>query len=251
MSFFVRLTVITALFGLLLGCGDHELEVDNQSNDDPPEQQQNNDPEPTPDFQEAAYDTLQPRCEKVLECCDQSEQELVFRSGTYESADECVESESGLFGITQGLLESSYVAERIDFDDVAVEGCIQSIQELSCDDYHDQANITETLPGCRNMIVPLVEEGESCSEDFECISGVCHEEDDDSVCRALPDQEGEDCINLSCDHGLYCDTLENTCRPIAHEGEACDDHAQCITEYCTDSNGEQTCQERGTEMCTG
>lgn len=127
------------------------------------------------------------------------------------------------------VLESISVAEgKAAFDPQSAEACLEQAR-TTC-------GLSET-PACEQALVGLVEEGQLCREDYECVPGLkCSETGDDvcaQVCEPLS-EIGESCnASIDCAQGASLDerahcSEEGLCEPQtvvldAVEGEPCGD----------------------------
>lgn len=199
-----------------------------------------------------------PICEKIFECC--SDEEIEASQGLFfEFEDEasCVETYDGL--VSLALISSIVAAEdhgRAEYDGQAAADCIDDIKNSSCEEAA-QRNLSEVI--CEGMIKPLLSEGDTCKQDFECIEGSCYMADFDAeegTCMVLPtagepclEQQSDNDITFSvCAEGFAC--VDDTCIEPKEPGADCSSSAECQTNCDIDTN---TCAERldAGENCFG
>ncbi|MDB4970048.1 MAG: hypothetical protein JWN44_5737 [Myxococcales bacterium] len=76
------------------------------------------------------------------------------------------------------------------------------------------------------------------------------------VCMG-PAKNGEDCTNVACDTGLYCDSstgTSRTCKPLPTLGQSCNTSGLCATPYfCNFNKAPATCDQPAQlgQMCGG
>lgn len=102
-------------------------------------------------------------------------------------------------------------------------------------------------PECANEPMGTRDDGETCSEGFECKAGICS--DSGSACgrcgEVEPARVGAACTSTArvpCEEGAAC--VENTCVPIQYvaDGEACSDSRRCQEDsYCSRATTPSTC----------
>lgn len=209
-------------------------------------------------FRETSARLISGECERMFDCCNQEElAEQLPGDGDIDSVEECVEKRGGQFGDAAELYNHLANEGKIAFDSAQVDVCQDAIANLSCEDFESTTRQRTELPGCRNIIEPLVEEGEPCEHDFVCKTGTC-DPDEDGELRCLPtiDEQGEDCSgNRTCGEGLYCEESLDalTCEPQHEEGEGCMDDRECLSAYCEEPEDadHNMCLDRGSTYCTG
>jgi hypothetical protein len=109
--------------------------------------------------------------------------------------------------------------------------------DLYCD---TTGYVCTALPGLGS---PCIVSGERCAKPY-----FCNTNKSPAVCDQ-PAGLGQDCSIVTCDTGLYCDTLSatRTCKAQLPDGTTCTSSLQCASQICTG-----TCQPRQTPaQCTG
>jgi hypothetical protein len=182
-------------------------------------------------------------CSMLYRCC--SAQELKERFGIDSVETECDDFQSALpTSIHLANLTSSIEEGRLTFDPGMAELCAQSYLDQDCSEWTRLSPSRTTLAGCIEMIIPQVEEGENCKNEYECITGSCVREDADAefgTCTA-PAGEGEGCFDTLCAPELYCATFEDACVPRKQDGQSCLDDRECQSNACTsNTEGEMRC----------
>jgi hypothetical protein len=117
------------------------------------------------------------------------------------------------------------------------DGCIDALEDSSCDDVLGGANIENCeIPGSR-------ENGEPCGVREQCQSLYCPtDEDDCGICTANP-EAGADCVDGDCGRaGLYCDDDDVCVARVAEDGD-CSGGALCEGRLaCVGGDEDATCQ---------
>lgn len=199
-------------------------------------------------------------CAKQFECCSDAEIMEMYMGITID--DMPIETEAQCFDFANALLSGFLVDElkdsiakgRIDYSADAAGGCIAAVRDLSCADYGAVAGIE--LDGCEPYITPLVDDGGSCLQDYECTTRFCagamnptDGEPVDGVC-ARPPGAGEACDD-ACVDGYFCDfdttTGDEICVALEGDGEECTFDSDCASDFCDDQN---LCAAAGA-LCTG
>lgn len=152
-----------------------------------------------------------------------------------------------LVELEQGIEDGTIV-----YDADAMGACLDALATASCEDL--ALNSFDGLPGCEGAIAGQIAEGDACSLNLECASGLycdtglacpgtcearlaegaaCADLDGEcatglsctnQVCTAPPGL-GDECTDLSCGLGTQCSEASMTCVAITHdagEGDACD-----------------------------
>lgn len=195
-------------------------------------------------------------CAKIFECC--SPQERTDKLGMSGTVEQCADQTSFMgfaFGYSQ--FNDSIRAGRMAVDVAMAQLCIGAIEETSCARFSATVDLNEYVPGCRDVLIPLVEDGEECTHAQECKSGSCAESRPGSnrlICQPLP-TDGEACPNSVCAKGLYCDSFRfdvQTCVSKRETGQGCQNDAQCLSNFCTtDSQNNLSCQEKPAVCAAG
>ena len=228
MNWRANIAVLTITLFCLFGCGGTEV-----GTGDPSEQQNDNDQSfqndggEDPLFQAQSEQIASAQCDRIMECCDESEQD-------FEDSGECEAANNNLFGLLGDDVENAYEQDRVDIDDDAVDDCVASLEDVSCSQFDGSRHQREQLQGCQDVITPLLSAGDSCNRDFECNNGYC----DDDQCASLP-SEGEACAGNRCGDGLYCDSLSNECTALLEDGESCGEDSQCESDNCVSEDDGQ------------
>lgn len=264
---------IVAVLAVMVGCSSHEIDIDNQSDPDVDAgtdtgpQTDTDEPEPDADngddgthsleeFEQASVTVVAAECERLLNCCNDDElTEQFMGNPDIDNLEDCIQANTGMFGHGEGALSQMEQEGRIAFDPTQADVCLESIGALDCEEFAATDRQRQQLPGCRTIIQPLVETGDNCEYNFECKTGICDREDQDSepVCRSPIEEEGAECRARICGSGLYCDLGNATCEAQKPEGEGCLDDEECETEFCGDAEDadHNACRIRSRVYCTG
>jgi hypothetical protein len=199
---------------------------------------------PNPDLKAFAYESAGALCEKMFDCCSETERTEELGVTATDVAD-CTEKTgyfSMLFGY--GEIDTSLKNGRVSIDASMADLCVEAIGETSCSEVNSSLKLESLAPGCREVISAQVNAGGDCDFDFECKTGYCQHGDAGATCETLP-QENDSCEDsLRCDDGLYCDGLSFTCEAQAANGAACSDDDTCQSGFCdTEANGNKICAE--------
>lgn len=263
MSFITRLACLSLFLLLAVGCGEGGTVITNQgnTNNEQPGNQTETNGQEFPEFSQWTADLLETRCEKIFDCCSSQEREERFGM-TADDIPGCMQSERGVFGgMGSVALEVSLHQERIEFDEGMAVMCQQALEQLTCSDFDGSREQRENLPGCKEMVIGLVADGDECSGDWECQDGLfCqiqegepHPNDasmDNSRCAPLPGFE-QDCPDRRCAFGYYCERFDLICLEIGLEGDSCLRDEECNSNYCReDASQDLICQQRPS-VCNG
>lgn len=199
-------------------------------------------------------------CQKLFECCT-ADEIANMNNGllSFSSEEACVEAYekvAAAFGLS--ALAEAEEEGRIRFDSARADACLAEAEALSCDDH--SSDLADLATDCEGVITPQVEDGATCKNDIECISGVCEGGslfgDTTGTCRALQ-KEGEVCDGFNCAEGYGCvadaSSGKSTCEPLPTEGQEC--FYECAGDlYCDSSSttAAATCKPRkpGGASCT-
>lgn len=183
-------------------------------------------------------------CSMLFRCCGEGEREVVF--GLEGDEEDCRDRfESMVFDMDQAILDASVEAQRVVLDEERVQLCVASFLALACEDWTTlEPARSGHLEGCGDMLLPQVRAGESCYNHFECVTGYCERGMEESgTCQALAG-EGEDCFDVACESGYYCDFFNEVCLPAQSNGSPCFNDYECASGFCAQvSDGTLSCQE--------
>lgn len=186
---------------------------------------------------------IEAECSLLYRCC--SPTELEDRFGIDGDEAECTDFQSAVpTSIHLANLTTSIEQGRITFDAGMAELCAESYLAQDCSEWTMLSPARTRLPGCIEMIIPEVEEGGRCKQNYECTTEVCEYEqpgDEFGTCvtRAA---ENEPCFDAQCATGLYCDVFDDKCIPQKQDGQACLDDEECLSGACSsDANGDRFC----------
>ncbi len=168
-------------------------------------------------------------CDKIFNCCDDTELTGAARLGITDR-DSC----------------EAYILSRIDFDEVrtavreeqvaydenAAGDCLDAFEDQECGSTDEPFEFDlEQYPVCEQVFVGIVENGEPCGDDDQCVSGFCKDEGEGATVCATPPGEGEACDG-DCAEGFDCrleGAMGGTCVRRPGEGEAC--NGNCIDPF--------------------
>jgi len=182
-------------------------------------------PVPIEDFAATGGDVV---CTQRAECCPS-----LFET-RQEQIDRCLGT---IVGFTQAVVEDlqpSIDAGRLAYDGDITGDCLRHLEALGCGDVPESDPYGE---GCDEAFVPLVMDGDACTENVECVTGRCEitTPGADGVCvRGVA--EGGECRTGDCDDGLYCPTSSRTCRRKLVDGSDCDSDRECRSDACDDGS---------------
>jgi hypothetical protein len=156
-----------------------------------------------------------------------------------ESEADCIDFATAVivgFGVT--AYKDSIAKGRMEYDADAAGDCVAAIEALTCAQYG-----ADEFPerGCRPYLIPKVENGGGCTEDYECTSANCEGESTplgepatDGACAPMP-VDGEACDD-NCAGELICDSRDNsgakTCMPARANGTQCNVDSECESDFC-------------------
>ena len=241
-----RFATTVAVVLMVAACGEPEPPF---NEDDPPVDNETEwERPPLPEVGTIATDLAATRCEKIFECCDAGQRVRYFGSDD-GSAAECAARAGAQFpglGATGALL-SAIQDGRVQFFEYRAQLCKTALEALSCEDFQSDDDSIRKLPGCRDIVVGLVEEGGECRAGWECATESCRFEglQDAGTCERLPHLEGEDCLGRQCEGMMYCDRWATVCLRLKTLGSYCERHEECNSAFCgEDESGERFCMER-------
>ena len=234
---------LTWLIGLSVACGGSTIEVDNTPDRDAGEEITEIDPQ----LRQLSTELRNAECQVLFGCC--STEERLNGFGIEYSEENCLNaSESIPVDIGLGLLNQAIEEGRIEVDWDAADMCVSSYSNQSCSEFTERDPIRTTFPGCAQMLIPQLQEGEECVLDQECITGYCFSnvlaDDEPDRCAVRP-EEGQDCSSSMCPTGMFCDTIDYVCRRPLRAGSSCFQAEECASQRCLENeNGELRCAER-------
>ena len=172
-------------------------------------------------------------CPKAYSCCTPAQLMSNDSAGTDEPS--CESKSADAFQNQLGAVQDAEQAGRARYDGDRLASCLATIRSSTCDAL-GATNHFMGIPGCDQFVVPLVAEGGTCSNDFECVVGRCLA----GKCAALP-AAGAPCTDDGkCATGAVCDATA-TCIATRADGEPCTQGIQCPSLQCTSSG---TCAPR-------
>ncbi len=177
-------------------------------------------------------------CEKIFGCCGQEElDEIVgFYDPTPTDVPSCVAIMAGLLSYEEGGLLDLEAAGSIDYDAEGTYDCAAAIDAASCEDWHAKGDPFADLvddPACADLVTPLVEEGQPCTQDRMCTTGECDLVDD--VCAPARLPYGASCIsNYECQEPYQCEVIGSagTCTDPVPPGGDCNLNSDCGYGHC-------------------
>lgn len=238
--------VSACCFGLSsLGCGSTVTPGGEESNQEPEPEEEF--VQELPDVALTATELASARCEVIYDCCNSQERLNVFGMEG-ESAEDCAANTGAQFpglGAT-GALAAAISNGNAIFHEHRAELCNEALLQQGCSDFQGTDEYVLTLPGCRDIVQGLLEDGEACSNGFECESRNCHyaELSENGVCMTLPRAEGQECYQNNCGGMTYCHPNTDLCVQKHTLGAECFWDYECNTGYCGDAeNDEKRCME--------
>ncbi len=168
-------------------------------------------------------------CEKIYDCCSADEREGQIFIGS--DVDECTSTMGALFSLISGQITASEKKGRVKYDGAAAAACMDQARAASCAEY-------DTME-CSTGITPLVAKGGACTENMECIDGICIGDDDsadpevEGTCGAAL-ADGEDCVDDDDCSSEQCDFVDGKCVPKLPDGESCFSDDECESGGCVD-----------------
>lgn len=187
-------------------------------------------------YQHFSEDVSVAACGKAFECCSDSELDSMNVRG--DDAESCANSSvlGREFGF--GLYDEPIRNGGVQFDEDLAELCLQSIENLSCEEFSGGIEIfgSRDYRGCAELFQATRTNGETCTYHVDCESGFCQEAEGEGENECSePPQAGEPCSTLQCASGTYCDQsgASNVCRPKKPDGEPCLDDQQCESDHCS------------------
>jgi hypothetical protein len=183
-------------------------------------------------------------CPKAWSCCDATQLMGNDTAGTSEP--DCETKTANNYRQQLQQVQSSMDAGRARYEQSKVDACLQTIQQSTCQ-MLNTTNHLAGVPGCESFVTPLVDLGGVCGQDYECISGWCH--DDHCERRAGADEACSK--DIPCDAGLVCDLGlpdgQQICVVPQANGASCTDLLQCQSTVCDDAS--MTCVANTAPMC--
>jgi hypothetical protein len=178
-------------------------------------------------------------CGRIFDCCTTEEQAALLFPGL-DTEPEC----RGLFASFLGLalvgIHDDAAEGRVSVDAAKLAACVDAYEAIGCAEYAKGAKFE-----CPDAIKGLVAEGQTCTENRQCVSTYCYKPGAQSMgsCAALPGA-GAACTG-TCAEGLYCET--GTCTTKKSVGAACTASGECAESRCFGPAGMKTC----TLICDG
>ena len=256
----VLLFVVVLSFGL--GCGPNEAVVNSPPGDGEGDSTgEDGDGEGAslsidPEVRDSNRAIFEAQCEMIFRCCTEEERtsELDIDAGSGE--EQCIQNPGGLsINLWLGILSEAVAEGRIAIDPPLVQLCVDAYRAQSCNQWkHVEAADALELPGCSEMIVPLLQEGEDCAQNYECTTRFCYQamnsDREEGTCTARG-QAGSNCSQIPCGTNFYCDTFTERCAEKGRVGDSCNNNEQCRSEYCEElENNQGICRER-LPICQG
>jgi hypothetical protein len=129
------------------------------------------------------------------------------------------------------------------------DACARAIADASCGDWPLQsgslAEIPVDEPACRELVTPLLRDGEACRWNYECDHGFCYAED--GLCHAYA-AENEPCTDTLCELPTAFCNAAGLCQRRLENGVSCADHSECQSGRC-DADGTGSCVAPGPDAC--
>ncbi|HLV64878.1 MAG TPA: hypothetical protein VKY73_03665 [Polyangiaceae bacterium] len=175
-------------------------------------------------------------CQKRVDCC----------SDDYE---ECLKDVIEATDAIYVDLATAVDGETAELDCDNFELCVGAIAEAECSEWPAQVGqygaIPVNEPACWQMVTPLVETGEACSYNYECVDGVCSESEGECVALAGEDESCEDAV---CDLRTTFCNADEVCERRYENGEACSQDLECQSGVCDAEDG--ICVAPGSAECS-
>ena len=190
-----------------------------------------------PELQDMNRQLFEAQCTLIYRCCDEEERLFEMGIGRETGEEECAQRSGGLsVDLWLAILSEAAAAGRIEINTGLMELCLDAYLEQSCSEWTFQdAGDAIHLPGCEEMIAPMLEEGVDCEQDYECITGYCHlpmnSDDEFGTCQPMA-QRDQDCGEFPCARGLYCDEFTFRCKAQGRDGDECVNDRECRSDFC-------------------
>lgn len=175
-------------------------------------------------------------CEKLFGCCDAGELAAAFddQDPAPASEAECLEVMTGLVEAEVSSIQRQEAAGRVVLDLELMKPCADALATAGCDTWRANGDLFRSMVddrACAGLVRPLLEVGEACQHDRECLSTVCDEFN--GACFESVGQ-GEPCGPALCVQPFYCGSGAggSTCVPDLDEGDPCMADAQCPWHVC-------------------
>lgn len=184
-------------------------------------------------------------CQKSFQCCTDTElmqefKDLSTNGQPITTEQQCEQALGALGAFVSQQYQASIAAGRVTYDEAAAGDCIATLKGLSCPEYAaNQHDADLTLAGCMQFLVPAVDTGGTCSQDYECKTSNCAFDSSGTsgTCQPMPTQ-GQDCTG-NCASGSYCafDAAQNktVCTSTKPDGASCLGNNECATGTCDSS----------------
>ena len=210
-----------------------------------------------PELRDLNRELFEAQCTMIYRCCDEDERLYEMGIGTDTGEEECSQRSGGLsVDIWLAILSEAAASGRIEINKGLIEVCLDAYLAQNCGEWtFQEAGDAVHLPGCGEMIQPMLVEGEDCEQDYECVTDHCYlpmNSDDDvlGTCEPMA-QKDQDCGEFPCAFGLYCDEFTLRCKTQGREGDSCRGDRECRSEFCdVDEDFIGICGSRQ-PLCTG
>lgn len=180
-------------------------------------------------------------CKRSFDCCTTAE----LTDNTMTS---CQNNTSFALALAVTSIRTSEAKGRARYQPAEARACVEALRGMPCDDWKDPRKREQLSGACKQMVLPLTDDGKPCGNDADCKSRHCEGEVPampnmparDGVCTALS-PAGASCTGHdTCAEGLHCDIRSLKCQPPLADGASCGEDRECSGGFCT---------EQG--MCTG
>lgn len=189
---------------------------------------EDNEPMPTPltPTARAVMAYAEASCALAFACCTDAERrgfqltvdnEADCVGGAYFASGDAIAAAEAAIAAGTGVLDVDTASRCHDALTASIANCAEeTLFDRECEGAAHAA-----------FLAPLVDDGEACSVDIECLSGVCV----DAACLSLP-RLGEACSPGNCAGELLC--LDGVCAdPVRlDDGGACNADDQCLSSTC-------------------
>jgi hypothetical protein len=139
--------------------------------------------------------------------------------------------------------------------------CMNGVLNASCDTWPGRSGYFGADPAgveaCHQFVVPLVQPGQPCTQDYACVDGFCYDSEGGSgdggrgdnkchafvagggACVASPTQVGDE--NRACNPATHFCGSDNTCQPRKVNGGSCSQSYECTSNTCVGPDGGVAC----------
>jgi hypothetical protein len=166
-------------------------------------------------------------CEKQFDCCPQDS------AAEFASVEDCTTQVQFFTSLLGSAVQESQTAGRVRYDAGNAGECIALLRGLDCTAVQSEIDLLD----CEDFIVPLVDAGGACEQDFECTTGYCDTSGGAELgaCAALP-ALGQECDG-DCAQGSYCEFGTGLCEAVKADGTECFFDDECQSDFCDPDAG--------------